>query len=58
MAWMLTAEDAPDKAHLRQDKALMDAMWAWELSVNVAARQLLDKRRLPSGRKFFAGDHS
>jgi len=23
MAWMLTAEDAPDKAHLRQDKALM-----------------------------------
>jgi len=33
MAWIIIADDAPDRAHLRQDKALMAAMWAWELSV-------------------------
>ena len=33
MAWMIIADDAPKAAHLRQDKALMAAMWAWELSV-------------------------
>lgn len=33
MAWMITAEDAPDAARLRADMALMAAHWAYELSI-------------------------
>ena len=44
-------------SYLDAFKAASDA-GGGELGLRVAARQLLDKRRLPSGRKFFAGDHS
>jgi uncharacterized protein len=33
MAWMITCEDRPEAAALRQDKDLMARMWAWELSI-------------------------
>lgn len=33
MAWMITSEDSTDAAALRQDKALMAAHWAYELSI-------------------------
>jgi uncharacterized protein len=33
VAWMITAEDAPDAPRLRADKALMAAHWAYELSI-------------------------
>lgn len=31
MAWMITAEDAPGAEVMRADRALMDAMWSYEL---------------------------
>ncbi|MBS0565614.1 MAG: hypothetical protein JSR87_14435 [Proteobacteria bacterium] len=33
MAWLVIAEDGPRGPELRADKALMAAMWAWELSI-------------------------
>lgn len=33
MAWLIIAEDSADGPRLRTDRALMAAMWAWELSV-------------------------
>lgn len=33
MAWLIIAEDRGEAAALRQDKALMARMWAWELSL-------------------------
>lgn len=33
MAWLIIADDASGAASLRQDKALMARMWAWELSL-------------------------
>ena len=33
MPWMIVSDDAPDGAALRRDKALMDAHWAYELSI-------------------------
>lgn len=33
MAWLVIAEDGPRGPGLRADKALMAAMWAWELSI-------------------------
>lgn len=33
MAWLVIAEDGPNGPRLRADRALMAAMWAWELSV-------------------------
>jgi uncharacterized protein YciI len=33
MPWMITCEDSADGARLRADKALMDAHWAYELSI-------------------------
>ena len=33
MAWLIIAEDQSGAAALRQDKALMARMWAWELSL-------------------------
>lgn len=34
MAWLILAEDGGRGAELRADGALMEAMWAWELSVS------------------------
>jgi uncharacterized protein len=45
MAWLIMAEDAPGAAALRQDKALMARMWAWEVSIKdsvLAAGSLRD----------------
>ena len=33
MPWMIVSDDAPEGARLRADKALMDAQWAYELSI-------------------------
>lgn len=33
MPWMIVSDDAPGGAALRRDKALMDAHWAYELSI-------------------------
>ena len=33
MAWMITSEDSAEAAALREDKALMAAHWAYELSI-------------------------
>jgi uncharacterized protein len=33
MAWMIVSEDGPDAPRLRQDKVLMAAHWAYELSI-------------------------
>lgn len=33
MPWMITAEDSAEGLRLRADKALMDAHWAYELSI-------------------------
>lgn len=33
MAWMFVSEDAEDGPALRQDRALMDAHWAYEQSI-------------------------
>jgi uncharacterized protein YciI len=33
MPWMMVSDDAPGGAALRRDKALMDAHWAYELSI-------------------------
>ena len=33
MPWMIVCDDAPGGAALRRDKALMDAHWAYELSI-------------------------
>jgi uncharacterized protein YciI len=33
MPWMIVSEDAPDGAAIRADRAVMDAHWAYELSI-------------------------
>lgn len=33
MPWMIVSEDAPGGAAIRRNKAVMDAHWAYELSV-------------------------
>ncbi len=45
MAWMIISEDSAEAAHLRADKRLMDAHWAYELSIRdriLAAGSLRD----------------
>lgn len=53
MAWMITSEDSETAAALRQDRALMDAHWAYELSIKdkiLAAGSLrTDDGKLPVG---------
>jgi uncharacterized protein len=33
MPWMIVSDDAPDGAAIRRNKAVMDAHWAYELSI-------------------------
>jgi uncharacterized protein YciI len=33
MPWMIVSEDAPGGAAIRADRAIMDAHWAYELSI-------------------------
>jgi uncharacterized protein len=33
MAWMIVSDDAPGGAAIRADRAVMDAHWAYELSI-------------------------
>ena len=33
MPWMIVSDDGPDGAAVRRDKAVMDAHWAYELSI-------------------------
>lgn len=33
MAWMILCEDGPDGPRIRADRAVMDAHWAYELSI-------------------------
>ena len=33
MPWMIVSEDAPNSAATRADRAVMDAHWAYELSI-------------------------
>jgi len=33
MPWMIVSDDAPDGARIRADRAVMDAHWAYELSI-------------------------
>jgi uncharacterized protein len=33
MPWMIVSEDAPDGAAIRADRTVMDAHWAYELSI-------------------------
>lgn len=33
MPWMMVSEDGPGGAAIRRDKAVMDAHWAYELSI-------------------------
>lgn len=33
MAWLIIAEDRSSAIDLRRDRALMDRMWHWELSI-------------------------
>jgi uncharacterized protein YciI len=53
MAWLILAEDGERGPELRADKALMAAMWAWELSIKdcvLAAGSLRsDDGRTPVG---------
>jgi uncharacterized protein YciI len=33
MPWLILSEDTPDAARIRADRAVMDAHWAYELSI-------------------------
>jgi len=41
MPWMIVSDDGPDGAAIRRDKTVMDAHWAYELSIkkNLGGRQ-------------------